>query len=286
MLAMIIGLIEQNKLDLRPSERRVADYVIGRPSVVVQMSIADLSEQAQVSEPTIMRFCRAIGCVGFMDFKRSLARDLERRTLQLNRNNPASSPHADLGSALFTKVIAGVKAIEPDGLAGLEDLLELCAGAGEIVILCRTEEAAVGVLLADQMNKAGLQARVETGIVDDDALGTALLIALKSSHSDPRHNGLANRIQQAGGRVAVLGQHFEGVAVSIATDHDTLAGQLSYLALLEAFRLGIEARIGQSGLHRGEASHILQAQRETAYADARRRDRQTALVEEGAPHGG
>ena len=101
---MIISQIDSHLAELRPSEQRVARFVLGRPTVVVEMSIADLAERADVSEPTIMRFCKAIGCMGFMDFKLSLARDLERRTLSMSRQNPHVKGPSGLGQALFEQV--------------------------------------------------------------------------------------------------------------------------------------------------------------------------------------
>ncbi|HBD12813.1 MAG TPA: transcriptional regulator [Porticoccaceae bacterium] len=61
---------------LRRSERKVAEYVLSRPEEIIRLRIVDLAEQAQVSEPTVIRFCRAIGCNGFLDFKLALAQQL------------------------------------------------------------------------------------------------------------------------------------------------------------------------------------------------------------------
>ena len=38
------------------------------------MRIVDLAAAAGVSEPTVIRFCRAIGCDGFQSFKLAVAR--------------------------------------------------------------------------------------------------------------------------------------------------------------------------------------------------------------------
>jgi RpiR family carbohydrate utilization transcriptional regulator len=40
------------------------------------MRIVDLAQHAEVSEPTVVRFCRAVGCNGFQDFKLALAQQL------------------------------------------------------------------------------------------------------------------------------------------------------------------------------------------------------------------
>lgn len=62
--------------DLRKSDRRVADVVLSRPEDVVSMTLATLAKTAEVSEPTVIRFCAAIGCEGFRDMRVKLARSL------------------------------------------------------------------------------------------------------------------------------------------------------------------------------------------------------------------
>lgn len=62
--------------NLRRSERKVADFVLKDPLLVIHMRIVDLAQKATVSEPTVVRFCRAVGCSGFQDFKMALAQQL------------------------------------------------------------------------------------------------------------------------------------------------------------------------------------------------------------------
>ena len=62
--------------ELRKSERKVADFVLKNPLKVIHMRIVDLAKEAAVSEPTVVRFCRAVGCHGFQDFKLTLAQQL------------------------------------------------------------------------------------------------------------------------------------------------------------------------------------------------------------------
>lgn len=59
--------------DLNPSEGKVARYVLNAPDQVIHLSIASLAAKAKVSEPTVMRFCRSLGCKGYQDFKLELA---------------------------------------------------------------------------------------------------------------------------------------------------------------------------------------------------------------------
>ena len=59
--------------DLNPSEAKVGRYVLQAPDDVIHLSIASVAQGSQVSEPTVMRFCRSIGCKGYQDFKLDLA---------------------------------------------------------------------------------------------------------------------------------------------------------------------------------------------------------------------
>lgn len=61
---------------LRKSEVKVAEYVLKAPQQVMHMRIVDLAQEAQVSEPTIVRFCRGIGCNGFQEFKVRIAQEM------------------------------------------------------------------------------------------------------------------------------------------------------------------------------------------------------------------
>ena len=68
--------IAASRQQLRKSELKVADHVLAQAAQVMHSSMADLAREVGVSEPTIVRFCRAIGCTGFQDLKLRLAQSL------------------------------------------------------------------------------------------------------------------------------------------------------------------------------------------------------------------
>lgn len=72
----IIRAIESARDGLRRSERLVADYILANRREVIHMRIVDLAQEAHVSEPTVVRFCRAVGCDGFQNFKLTLAQHI------------------------------------------------------------------------------------------------------------------------------------------------------------------------------------------------------------------
>lgn len=68
--------IADHRQTLRRSELKVADHVLAHAARVMHSSMAELAREVGVSEPTIVRFCRAIGCGGFQDLKLRLAQSL------------------------------------------------------------------------------------------------------------------------------------------------------------------------------------------------------------------
>jgi len=72
----ILGQIQRVRPKLSPAERRVADHVLAHPRSVLNDPVAEIARTAQVSQPTVIRFCRSLGCEGLSDFKLRLASGL------------------------------------------------------------------------------------------------------------------------------------------------------------------------------------------------------------------
>jgi glucokinase len=72
----ILSQVQRARESLSPAERRVADHVLAHPRSALSDPIADIARAAQVSQPTVIRFCRSLGCEGLSDFKLRLASGL------------------------------------------------------------------------------------------------------------------------------------------------------------------------------------------------------------------
>ncbi|WP_455683467.1 MurR/RpiR family transcriptional regulator [Thomasclavelia sp.] len=59
---------------LRPSEKKVADYILNYIDSYDKISMVSIAKSAGVSQPTIMRFVKAIGFDSFKQFKYELVR--------------------------------------------------------------------------------------------------------------------------------------------------------------------------------------------------------------------
>ncbi|WP_445500401.1 MurR/RpiR family transcriptional regulator [Microvirga sp. G4-2] len=72
----IITRIRRWAKDGSKAERRLASMILSDLAYVSKAPIADIASRAGVSEPTVTRFARALGCDGIRDFKYHLAQAL------------------------------------------------------------------------------------------------------------------------------------------------------------------------------------------------------------------
>ena len=64
--------IRKRYKELRPSEQKVADYLLGGDLQAASLSLESLAAGADVSQPTVIRFARALGFQGFRELKMAL----------------------------------------------------------------------------------------------------------------------------------------------------------------------------------------------------------------------
>lgn len=91
----MLSVIEGLRPSLSPAHRRLAEVILARPEEAVRLSISALARTAEVSEPTVLRFCRLAGATSFPDFKLSLMRELANPALA-----PRPRPRVDVGDSL------------------------------------------------------------------------------------------------------------------------------------------------------------------------------------------
>lgn len=71
---VVLLLIKDLYDTLSNSEKQVADFVLEHAEETVTLTMASLSRNAGVSEPTVVRFCRKLNFNGYQDFKIALAK--------------------------------------------------------------------------------------------------------------------------------------------------------------------------------------------------------------------
>lgn len=97
----ILEVISRRYADLRKSDRKVADLVASDPAWVLRAKLAETAAAAAVSEPTVMRFCAAIGCAGYQDFKIQLAQSLALGITPSQSSITADDPPSEVAVKVF-----------------------------------------------------------------------------------------------------------------------------------------------------------------------------------------
>jgi DNA-binding MurR/RpiR family transcriptional regulator len=128
----IISRIKSNLPQFTRSQRKLAELILDSPEHVIRTSVKEFALGAEVSEPTVIRFCRDIGCTGYRDLKIEITQYLAveqvfAKNAELaggKSNSVYSGPYADL-LELFTGAMA----------SALTDIsVELLTEAAQIII--------------------------------------------------------------------------------------------------------------------------------------------------------
>jgi len=90
---------------------KIGEEILRDPASVVDVSIKSFANRIGVSEPSIIRYCRSIGCDGFKEFKKYLAQSLVLEQKFTRATTAASgSDGGDAGDERFDRVGSSVAA--------------------------------------------------------------------------------------------------------------------------------------------------------------------------------
>ena len=105
----IVSRIERVEQDLSPAERRVAEVVRQDFEAATRLTIADLASKAGVSQPTVTRFCRSVGCASFNEFKIGLATTLTVAAVYLRSDRVFSDDVGQLAQTIMMRAATTVR---------------------------------------------------------------------------------------------------------------------------------------------------------------------------------
>lgn len=69
----MLAIISQKLPELSVAERKVGECVLANTKWFVHAPVADIAREADVSQPTVIRFCRSLGYKGLPEFKLNLS---------------------------------------------------------------------------------------------------------------------------------------------------------------------------------------------------------------------
>ena len=129
----LIRRITESQASLRKSEAKVASYVLENLDEVIEMRVVDLASKSSVSEPTVIRFCRAIGFDGFQSFKLQLAQQLGLGSVFTQFAVEDSDTVADLLNKVFDTTVGSLITVRDEiNSAVLEQAIDTISNARRV----------------------------------------------------------------------------------------------------------------------------------------------------------
>jgi glucokinase len=102
---------------LSRAEQRVADHLLAHPRAFMSEPVAEIARQAEVSQPTVIRFCRSLGFEGLSDFKLKLASGLTGTISLRHSQVMVDDAVTDLSAKVLDNTVSAIVTLR-DGLNG------------------------------------------------------------------------------------------------------------------------------------------------------------------------
>jgi RpiR family carbohydrate utilization transcriptional regulator len=132
----LLDVINAALPELRRSEQKVARTVLADPNAAIHSSMAELAEASGVSEPTVMRFCTAIGCEGFQTFKLQLAQSLAFGIPATHSAIQRTDSGVELVAKIFDYTLSSLEHARRNlDQHAIDRAVDLLSGAREILFL-------------------------------------------------------------------------------------------------------------------------------------------------------
>ena len=254
----IISNLKSRSGALPARERKVAGYVRENLDRISSMTIAELAKACDVSTPTVVRFCRSMGCDGFREFKIRLAQNLAV-SLQYLVIDPHETQRSDAGN--IDRIIGALSAtvnimrtqVNHEALSQAADVLGQArsvvvggVGGGASML---AEEAAnrlfrlglPAVAVSDsyllQMRAATLRTRDVLFLISASGEASGMLSAAEIANG---YGAATLAITKSASRLSELAQ--TAISLDLPEDpdvHKPTASRYAYLVLIDALAMSV-----------------------------------------------
>lgn len=263
--AAMLQRIRQARAHMSPSECRVADSILKDARAVLGLPIAEIAQQAGVSQPTVMRFCRTLGVKGLADFKLKLASELSGGAISVTHCHVETSDgDAELARKVLNNNASAALALrETLDVKALTAAIDLLHGARRVELIGLGDARVVAEDMQQKLLNLGI---VSTYFADPQAqqISAGLLgpgdVALVISHSGeaPELIKSAKVARACGARIVAIAPNGSALSrladVLLALNHRegkpngvAMIVRLLQMMLLDVLALGLAGRETEAG---------------------------------------
>jgi len=265
--------IQQLRHELSPAEQRVATLVIEQPRLVLNEPIAEIARLADVSQPTVIRFCRSLGFQGLAEFKLKFASSLTGSIPVRHSQVRTSDSTHDLSAKVIDNTVSAILRFRDQlDVRSLDRAIELVSKARRVEFYALGNSRAVAL---DGQHKF-FRFRIPTALYGDahlfklaaELLGPGdVVIAVSNSGNLQELLDAVDAARAVGADVIAISNSQSPLArkatVCLAVDHAedstsflSMISRILQLLFIDIMAVGISVD-GQHGQAQGEEPHRL-----------------------------
>ena len=255
----ILSQIRRLRPQLSPAEQRVADWVLTQPRSALNDPIHDIALAAQVSQPTVIRFCRSVGCKGLSDFKLRLASGLSVSVPITHTQVTQDDSMLELGAKVLGNTANAVLQLRNElQRESIDKAIDLLAATKRVEIFAVGNYATVAQDAQMKLLRLGVPCGAHTtpllqqltaDLMDSDALA----IFISSSGNLPELLALQQKVSERGTPVlaitanqSLLAKRADAALVAEHNEHAAthlpMVSRVLHLLLVDILVVGLEMR--------------------------------------------
>jgi glucokinase len=256
----LMDRIRQLQPELTPAEQRVATLVLEQPRLVLNEPIAGISKLADVSQPTVIRFCRSLGFLGLADFKLKFASSLTGSIPVRHSQVRGSDSTHDLSAKVIDNTVSAIlKFRDQLDVRAIDQAIELVSRAKRIEFYAMGNARVVAL---DGQHKF-FRFRIPTALYGDshlfslaaDLLGPGdVVVAISNSGRLPELLSAVEKARAAGADVIAISSSQSPLAkrasVVLAVDHAedntsflSMISRVLQLLLIDIMAVGVSVDV-------------------------------------------
>jgi glucokinase len=254
--------------ELSPAEQRVAALVLEHPRKVLGEPIAEIARLADVSQPTVIRFCRSLGFSGLADFKLKFAGSLTGTIPVRHSQVRVTDSTHDLSAKVIDNTVSAIlKFRDQLDVNSIDRAIEMLRRANKVEFYAMGNARVVAL---DGQHKF-FRFRIPTASYGDSHLFTLaaellkpgdVVIAISTAGQLPELLAAVDTARAAGADVIAITSSKSALAkkatVCLAVDHSedsttflSMISRILQLLLIDIMSVGIS--LGAHGAGEGDA---------------------------------
>ncbi len=246
----ILSIIRSKEKSLANSEKKVSEWVQINAQKVVRMSMAQVAHECDVSDTTVLRFCRSIGLLGFTDLKLSIVRDISKPHEEILGEITPSDDLRTITQKVFQLNAQALNdTVEVINFGSMAEAVELIRNARRILIIGVGTSGPIVRIAENYFLRLGLNCKsitdsylqlMEASLLDKEDL------VIGVSHSgyslDPVHTVKVAKergsktICITGNDQAPITEYADVVLLSVSREEraETIASRLAQISIIDA----------------------------------------------------